>query len=81
MWRPADEIEACSEATALLEYRRATRGLPDLTPAEMAAWRCAKPDEYQVMVAEIRGVQTSSGANAETRAAGTSSFGPGLPNR
>ncbi len=81
MWRPADEAEACSEATALLEYRRATRRLPALTPADMAAWQREQPGEYAAMIAEIRGVQTESGANAETKAAGTSSFGQGLPNR
>ena len=81
MWKPVDESQACSLATALLEYRRATRNLPDLTPADMAVWQRDRPAEYDALMAEIRAFQLESGASAETSAAATSASGQGLPNR
>jgi hypothetical protein len=81
MWRPRDEIEACALSTAVLEYLRATRGLRDLAPPDLAALQRERPAEYAAILAEIRGNQPGNGVRAEASAQGTSGDGQGRPNR
>ncbi len=81
MWRPTDESQACGFETAIVEYLRATRGWRDLTPAALLRWRVAEPAAYAAVLAEISGIQPESGSLAETKTAGISHAGDGLPNR
>jgi hypothetical protein len=46
MWHPNNEVEACCELTALLEFFRATLGLSELTPHALRMWWETDPNGF-----------------------------------
>jgi hypothetical protein len=60
-WFPADEAEATSNRTCLVEWLRATRGWQDASPDWVRNWQQTDPQSYLAAVGDFAGLRPELG--------------------